>query len=118
MQGKNINLQVGQNIAQKRKSLGITQAKIAEELKLEIETISRMENGRISLSLDRLEQFAAILKCTPADLLRPMPQNNIDILNALTDAITPLEQEEQKFILEFVHNTSSFFIKSKKQAKK
>lgn len=118
MQEKNINYQVGQNIAKRRKDSGITQAKIAEKLGLEIETISRMENGRISLSLDRLEQFAIILNCNPADLLRPTPENDTDIFNALTDAITPLGQEEQKFILEFVYNTSRFFIKSKKQTKK
>lgn len=114
MAEKNLNRQAGQNIAKKRKELGITQAKMAEELKLEIETISRMENGKISLSLDRLEQFALILKCSPADLLRPVPENNNEILNAMADAIIPLEQEEQKFILNFVQNTSSFFIKKKK----
>lgn len=114
MAEKNLNQQAGQNIAKKRKELGITQAKMAEELKLEIETISRMENGKISLSLDRLEQFALILKCSPADLLRPTPENNSEILNAMADAIIPLEQDEQKFILNFVQNTSSFLKKRKK----
>lgn len=114
MQEQNINYKVGQHIAKRRKNLGITQAKIAEELKLEIETISRMENGKISLSLDRLEQFAAILKCSPVDLLRPTPENNTEILNTLADAIIPLGQKEQKFILEFVQNTSHFFMKERK----
>lgn len=114
MAEKNLNQQAGQNIAKRRKELSITQAKMAEELKLEIETISRMENGKISLSLDRLEQFALILKCSPADLLRPTPENNNEILNAMADAIIPLEQDEQKFILNFVQNTSSFLKKHKK----
>lgn len=114
MQEKNINYQVGQTIASRRKSLGITQAKMAEELKLEIETISRMENGKISLSLDRLEQFAAILKCSPADLLRPIPENHSEILEALTDAIMPLKKEEQNFLLNSVQNMSNFFMKMKK----
>lgn len=115
MQEKNINYQVGQNIAAKRKSFGITQAKIAEELKLEIETISRIENGKISLSLNRLEQFAVILKCSPADLLRPAPENNTEILKALTDAIVSLEQEEQKFILEIIRNITSFIKRGKRK---
>lgn len=114
MTDKNLNYQVGKNVAYKRKQLGITQAQMAEYIKVEIETISRMENGKISLSLERLQQFSEILKCSPADFLRPIPKENDEIINALSDAIIPLQKDEQEYILKFVHDTSNFFIKKRK----
>lgn len=118
MAERNLNYQAGKNIAKRRKALGFTQAQIAEELKLEIETISRMENGRISLSLDRVEQFAKILKCSPIDLLRPNSSTDNDIFNIIADAITSLTKDEQSFILEVIRNISSFIKKGKRKKSK
>lgn len=118
MAERNLNYQTGKNIAKRRKALGLTQAQIAEELKLEVETISRMENGRISLSLDRVEQFARILNCTPIDLLRSASSTDNDIFDMAADTISSLAKNEQKFILELIRNVSSFIKKGKRKKSK
>lgn len=118
MAERNLNYQVGKNIAKRRKALGVTQAQIAEELKVEVETISRMENGRISLSLDRVEQFAKLLKCTPIDLLRPPSSTDNDIVTIVADTVTSLAKDEQKFILELIRNISSFIKRGKRKKSK
>ena len=52
--------QLAENIAIKRKEMGLTQAQIAERIAVEKETISRMESGKVAITLDRVEQFAKI----------------------------------------------------------
>ena len=55
--------QLAENIAIKRKEMGLTQAQIAERIAVEKETISRMESGKVAITLDRVEQFAKIFHC-------------------------------------------------------
>ena len=55
--------QLAENIAIKRKQMGLTQAQIAERISVEKETISRMESGKVAITLDRVEQFAKIFHC-------------------------------------------------------
>lgn len=52
-----------------RKARGLTQAELAEPLRIDTTQVSRMERGTASLSIDRLQQIATILEVSPADLL-------------------------------------------------
>jgi transcriptional regulator with XRE-family HTH domain len=61
---------VGALIASRRKAKGLTQAKLAEYMDLEKETVSRIETGVISPTLARLAQLAKFLDCPIGDLLQ------------------------------------------------
>jgi len=54
---------VGREIAKQRQHAGMTQSEVAARLKVEKETISRLETGVISPSLSRLHQLSAIFSC-------------------------------------------------------
>jgi transcriptional regulator with XRE-family HTH domain len=57
--------QVGQAIAKQRKIAHLTQSQVADKLGIETESVSRMETGAISPTLDRLEQFSELFGCPP-----------------------------------------------------
>ncbi len=104
---------VAQNIAERRKSLGFTQATIAEKLHVENETISRIEHGRISLNIERLEQFAEILGCSPQDFFPPneLSQEDGKIINRVTSLLPSLKKDEKTFVLNFIENATNLFRK-------
>jgi len=54
---------VGKAIAQQRKLLGKTQDQVGERLELERETISNMETGATSITIERLEELAELFEC-------------------------------------------------------
>jgi transcriptional regulator with XRE-family HTH domain len=54
---------VGAALSRRRKSANYTQARAADALGLEKETISRIETGAISPTLHRLAQFARLYGC-------------------------------------------------------
>ena len=80
MKERKVAGQVGAAIAARRKAKGLTQAQIAEAIGVEKETVSRMENGVISLTLQRLQQMSEVLDCSLSDLVRT---------NARTPIATP-----------------------------
>jgi len=61
---------LGKNIRERRNQLGWTQATLAELVKVDVETISRIERGAIVPSVLKLEQVASILGLPLAELLR------------------------------------------------
>lgn len=52
-----------------RKARGLKQNDLADPLGIDVTQISRMERGNASISVDRLQQIATILKVAPSDLL-------------------------------------------------
>lgn len=61
---------LGKNIRERRNQLGWTQATLAELVKVDVETISRIERGAIVPSVLKLEQVASVLGLPLAELLR------------------------------------------------
>ncbi|WP_244126419.1 helix-turn-helix domain-containing protein [Burkholderia gladioli] len=61
--GEEVAKRVGAAIAKQRKAAGHTQARVADALGLEKETVSRIENGVIAPTLFRLSQFAELFDC-------------------------------------------------------
>jgi transcriptional regulator with XRE-family HTH domain len=64
-----LNQRLAANIAAGRKSLGITQAVLAERLGVETETVSRFERGVSTPSLQTIERIAEVLGVTVSALL-------------------------------------------------
>jgi transcriptional regulator with XRE-family HTH domain len=64
-----LETRLSKNISQRRKSLGLTQAQLAEMLDVDTETLSRFERGKHLPSLVTLEKIADQLAVKVADLL-------------------------------------------------
>lgn len=65
-----IQKRVGRRIAEQRKLAGLTQARLAERIGVEPETISRLETGASMPSLAKLAAAAATLEIDLKDLFR------------------------------------------------
>ena len=92
--------QLGATIAKKRRSLGLTQAQLAEKLDIGQDALSRMEKGRISPKLTRLPYIAAALDCSVAELFRPQNEGNEDIAAQIAAIIEPLSKIKQYGLME------------------
>jgi transcriptional regulator with XRE-family HTH domain len=62
---------VGGRIAERRRMVGWSQARLAEKVNLSTETISRLETGTTMPSLTRLASIAGALDVELHELLRP-----------------------------------------------
>ena len=57
------------NIREARQQVGMTQRQLGENTGIDQAVISRMENGRQSITLDQLRNIAKALGVPPCDLL-------------------------------------------------
>ncbi len=86
---------LGEQIRTRRKELKWTQEELAARLGLEVNTVSRMECGARTPSLDRLGQIAEVLQVSAASLLgvaTPSSHDQADVLVELLEALTPDER--------------------------
>ena len=102
--------QLAENISKRRKELGLTQAHVAEKIFMEKESLSRMEAGKITPSLERLEKIAAALDCPIADLFRDASPDTQAQAKILAELIRPLPPQEQEAIVRFVGDAVRLFL--------
>lgn len=62
-------MNIGQNIRLRRKQLKMTQEELALEVNSDAGNLSRIENGKQNITLDKVTEYAKALKCSPSDLL-------------------------------------------------
>ena len=98
-----------ENIVRRRKEAGLTQAQVAERLSVEKESISRMESGKIALSLERLQQFAEIYGCTVPDLVRDDSADLGAQVQTIADLLALLNSEERQAVIRFVGEAVRLF---------
>lgn len=108
-----LNKKVAKLIAQRRKSRRITQVDMAERLNLEKETVSRIENGKISISIDRLEEFANELECLPQDLIFFAHNECLLKFEPIIDMIEPLSGREQDILIKFMKDAIHLFLEQR-----
>ena len=60
----NVRESIGEQIRSRRKELGMTQQELAEQCGVLQTTINKIENGRYSVSVDKLAIIARVLKCS------------------------------------------------------
>jgi transcriptional regulator with XRE-family HTH domain len=70
MNNNSIEEKLGKKIARHRKAFGLTQARLAEKVRVHPETISRIETGSRSASLDLIAKVSDALKLELHDLFR------------------------------------------------
>lgn len=92
----NLSLLVGENIARRRKQLGMTQDDLAERLKISGSAMSRIESGQASPRFSRLEELAEILECQVADLFRTANKPLSVRLDTIEDMLRPLPANTQE----------------------
>ncbi len=98
-----LSAQIGKNISNQRKYLGLTQAQLAELVGLENETISRIESAKYNVSISSLERFTKVLQLDITDIVRA----NSSVLPSQAESIAALlanlNEEDKETILKIVH---------------
>ena len=117
----------GTIVAERRKSLGISQETLAERIGVSQESLSRMERGFIAPRFERLQLFADALGCSIADLFKVRTETltfqwfatqddgtgtckgpghaqigTSELAVALERMLSPLSDDERKEIVEIV----------------
>jgi len=78
MEGDELQRELGRAISVRRKALRLTQSQLAEAIGIEQESLSRIENGQMGISLSRLGAVAKALRCPVADLFSA-PSTDLEI---------------------------------------
>jgi transcriptional regulator with XRE-family HTH domain len=99
---KKLAKNLGALIAARRKSLGLTQAELAETVGIEQESMSRIETGMITPSLSRLLSLADALDCSIEALLRPASNRKQDQSLVMEGLLDDLDDTERAFAIRVV----------------
>ena len=110
-----LSKRLGANIAAQRKSLGMTQAALAEQMKMEPESISRFERGATLPSLATLEELSLVLKSTIADLLAECPSVSYKEEQRLAALLSPLSPRDRSALLDVLESICNLIPKQKKR---
>ena len=90
---------LGDNIANRRRKLGLTQMVLAERLGIGQDSLSRMEKGIISPKIARLRDFAAILECSVVSLFQEQNDDMGAYLADVAELLLPLEQQQRDAVI-------------------
>ncbi len=95
-------IEIGAQIAKRRKNIGYTQIQMAQMLGIEQESLSRIEKGVIAPKFSRLENIALILECKVSDLFLSKNDDFESISTKVSDSISHLPKEKQYIALELI----------------
>lgn len=88
---------MGQNIRHFRKLMGLTQEDLGNRMGYTRSAIAKIETGKIDIPNSKLLQFAAVLNCTPADLMDYETESQLDEDEMkLISAYRKLSKEERE----------------------
>lgn len=90
---------LGKNIREQRSQLGWTQATLAELVRVDVETISRIERGAVVPSVLKLEHIANILGVPLAELLRSSSTLAQDQSLEILGWLQGLSEVDRQFVL-------------------
>ncbi len=102
---------LGKNIKGRRNQLGWTQATLAELVRVDVETISRIERGAIVPSVLKLEQVASVLGLPLAELLRSSSTLAQDQSLEILDWMRNLSEADRYFVLEATRQLCRYLAK-------
>ena len=98
---------IGENIARRRRELGLTQMVVAERMGIGQDALSRMEKGMISPKIARLRSLAAVLECSVASLFREQNSDLDAHLAELAELLLPLDQQKRDAALRAIREIIS-----------
>lgn len=93
---------VGQNIANRRKLLGLSQKELASQLDITQDALNRMEKGRIAPKMGRLEDIATHLKCMVPFLFRRESEALQERAATIADILATLPPGGQEALVNLV----------------
>ncbi len=100
---------LGGQIRARRRALKWTQEELAAKLNIEVNTISRMECGARTPSLDRLGQIAEVLQISVASLLGGATSSSHDQAEVLIEMLDGLASDERSIILATAKLQANYF---------
>lgn len=68
---ENIMANVGRRVAEVRLLKGLTQEELAEQIRISLRYLQKVERGQSNMTLMTLARWALWLKVDPSDLIRP-----------------------------------------------
>lgn len=84
----NVTLLVGQNIRNSRKRKGVKLEILADKLQIDKSTLSKMETGRIGITIERVGKIAEALELNFNDLIAvPLSANDENASKAEEDFV-------------------------------
>lgn len=104
-----INAFVGERIKSLRKSKGLTQANLGEQVDLPQPYIGGIEKGERNISLDTLQKLIEALDITPEELFRHYERDlsNIElviILDRINEILSQRNIEEVRIVESFIYD--------------
>lgn len=87
---------IGKRIGERRKQMGLTQEKLAEQMDVSIQMISNLERGVKAIRIDNLVRLSQILKVSTDYILTgTQTKNDVD---SLAGQIAQLDEDKRKMI--------------------
>lgn len=98
---------IGERIKRVRKSRGMTQEALAEQLNVSIGYVGQVERGITKISLDLLGAISAILEHDVAYFISESAVNSTEYLESeIIDEIQKLDDKKRKYILKVIKITN------------
>lgn len=92
MTDRQLLIGMGRRIAQRRRSLGLTQEQVAEQMNVSVQMISNLEQGRKAIRPENLARISAILGVSTDYLLLGSKDTGSAALSAKLSALPPEQQ--------------------------
>ncbi len=105
---KNITKILGNAIYTRRKSIRMTQEKLAELVDIGQQSLSRMEQGKIAPKFERLPLFAKALNCQVIDFFLSNNEIAEPCAIRLAELMRNLSEEDKTFILKHIEELIRF----------
>ena len=99
---------LGGNLSERRKQLGWTQERVAEQVGVDAETISRIERGAHLPSLPTLDRLAVALRCSAGDLLSTEGPEDASEAATFGAWISELGTDDRAFVMTVVRNCCEY----------
>ncbi len=93
---------VGENIAIRRKKLGMSQKELALAIDVTQDAMARMEKGKIAPKMTRLQQIAEALECSVSYLFKTNDELTEERALIIAELMRSLPQDGQDALVDLV----------------
>lgn len=98
---------IGLNIKREREKAGLTQEILSEKIGLDSKTLSKIERGKVGISIATLSQICDVL-CVSSSVILNRPSNGADI-RGLTEQLEALTPSQFALVQDTVKNMLKAF---------
>lgn len=100
---------IGERISKQRRKLGLTQQNIYDEIDISQNHYSRIENGHVGISIDKLIQLSDILNISIDYILTGKTQNNKK--SDFEEKYNELSNKQKQFINQQIDSLKKYDLK-------